>query len=355
MAPPAHEEVLALAWLCQAQGRRRTRELLLLHGSASAALARVNVEPRLLLEFEAAIQRSGCSLMNSAAAQFPALLGHIPDPPLVLYVNGDPRLLNRPTLAIVGARRCSRRGVALAYELARELATRGVNIVSGLALGIDAAAHRGALAGGITTAVLGAGHLNVHPASNRPLYREIVAKGGLVISEYAPLQSARKHHFPERNRLVSGLARAVLVVEATDRSGSLITARFALEQGREVMAIPGSIGNPLSRGCHRLIKDGAALVEGAEDVLEILGFAHSNSGNTLPVATSPADALEPHLTQLLQSIDFEFTSFDSLCAGSTTSAETLAAWLVELELCGFVEHVPGGYIRRAVATPRRST
>lgn len=355
MEPPADDEATALAWLCQAVGRRRARELVLLEASALAALARVNVEPRLLGEFAAALARSSCDLVTADHPQFPALLRHIPDPPLALYVIGDLQLLERATLAIVGARRCTRRGEQLAFELGRELAAEGVNVVSGLALGIDASAHRGALAGGTTTAVLGAGHLNVHPASNRPLFREIVAKGGLVISEYAPLQSARKHHFPERNRLVSGLARGVLVIEASDRSGSLITARFALEQGREVMAVPGSIGNPLSRGCHRLIKDGAALVECAEDVLEILGLVRSAPGSPLPLAATSLDALAPHLVLLLQQIDFELTPFDSLCARSTASPEVVAAWLIELELCGFVEHVPGGYIRRAVATPRRST
>jgi len=355
MGPPPHEEATALAWLCQSFGRRRTRELLLLHGSAVAALERAAVEPHLLREFGTALARGSCGLMISGDPQFPALLGHIPDPPLVLYVSGDPRLLNQPTLAIVGARRCSRRGAEFAFGVARDLAAEGFNIVSGLALGIDAAAHRGALGSGITTAVLGAGHLNVHPVSNRPLFREIVTKGGVVISEYAPLQSARKHHFPERNRLVSGLSRGVLVIEASDRSGSLITARFALEQGREVMAVPGSIGSPLSRGCHRLIREGAALVECAEDVLDVLGFARSGAANP-PAATAPApDSLEPHLVRLLQLIDFDFTPFDSLCARSTDSPETVAAWLIELELCGFVEPVPGGYIRRAVATPRRST
>jgi DNA processing protein len=355
MEPPALDEATALAWLCQAFGRRRTRELVLLDGNAVAAVARANVEPRLLSEFGAAIARSSCALVASGDPRFPILLGHIPDPPLALYVNGDPQLLNRPTLAIVGARRCSRRGAEFAFEVASELAAEGVNVVSGLALGIDAAAHRGALAGGTTTAVLGSGHLNVHPASNRPLFREIVARGGVVISEYAPLQSARKHHFPERNRLVSGISRGVLVIEATDRSGSLITARFALEQGREVLAVPGSIGNPLSRGCHRLIKEGAALVECAQDVLEILGISRSGTASPLPMAGTPSGALEPHLVQLLQLIEFEFTPFDSLCARSTMSPEIIAAWLIELELGGFVEHVPGGYIRRAVAAPRRST
>ena len=204
---------------------------------------------------------------------YPHSLFDIADPPVLLYVKGDPALLSRPGIALVGARSSTAGGEANAEAFARALAGHGLVVVSGLALGIDAAAHRGALAAGSagagTVAVIGTGIDRIYPARNATLAREIAASGAIV-SEFALGTPPLPHNFPRRNRLIAGLAEGVLVVEAALGSGSLITARLAAEHGREVYAIPGSIHSPLSRGCHRLIRDGAKLVETAEDVIEEL-------------------------------------------------------------------------------------
>jgi DNA processing protein len=248
-------------------------------------------------------------------------------------------------VAVVGARRCSRSGAANAASFARELTALGFVVVSGLALGIDTAAHRGALQGGTTVAVLGSGLGRVYPGTNRPLARAILEAGGALVSEYPPELGARNYHFPERNRLISGLSLGVLVVEAGEQSGSLITARMALEQGREVMAIPGSIANPVARGCHWLLRQGASLVETVTDVVEALRVEPplAVSGDPAPpAAPAPPSGLEA----LLDLLGAETATLDELCAASGLPAERLVAGLVELELGGFVEQIPGGYSRR---------
>lgn len=215
----------------------------------------------------------GNQILTLADENYPQGLLDIADPPLLLYVKGRPELLLRNGIALVGARSATAQGMSNAEAFAHALAGQGFSIVSGLALGIDAAAHRGALAagpeGGGTVAVIGTGIDRIYPARNAPLAREI-AHTGAVVSELPLGTPPLPHNFPRRNRLIAGLAQGVLVVEAAVNSGSLITARLATESGREVFAIPGSIHSPLSRGCHRLIRDGAKLVETAEDVIEEL-------------------------------------------------------------------------------------
>ncbi len=217
------------------------------------------------------------SLLTVDDPRYPVQLAAVPGMPAALFVQGDPAVLARPQVAIVGSRAATAAGCETAFGFAARLAAHGFAITSGLATGIDAAAHRGALAaGGVTIAVCGTGLDRVYPTGHDRLAEEIAAAGALV-SEFPTGTPPAPHNFPRRNRLMSGLARGVLVVEAAARSGSLITARLAGEQGREVMAVPGSIHNPLARGCHRLIKDGAALVETVDDVLSALGVSRLES------------------------------------------------------------------------------
>jgi DNA processing protein len=273
--------------------------------------------------------------------EFPELLRQIPDPPLLIYVQGDPDALRAPAVAVIGARRCTRLGIEVAGSLAGALAVHGVVIVSGLARGIDAAAHRAALPAGRTVAVLGSGLECPYPAAHRPLARSIVDRGGALVSEYLPWASPRPYHFPERNRLISGLAAAVVVVEAGEHSGSLITARLALEQGREVLAVPGPVTSATSRGCHRLLRQGAALAETADDVLETLGWSVGEA-----VSPSLAVPVDPAMGAVLAAVEGAGSTLDQIVAASGLPAAAAAALLVELELAGFVRQVRGGYIRR---------
>ena len=266
-------------------------------------------------------------------------LGHAPP---VLYFVGRRELLNRPALAIVGSRNATPQGLDNARAFARALADAGLTIISGLALGIDAAAHEGALEGnGATLAVVGTGLDRVYPARHRELAHRLAARGGLL-SEFLPGTPARASNFPRRNRLISGLARGVLVVEAALSSGSLITARYAGEQGREVFAIPGSIHSPLARGCHKLIREGAKLVETAQDVLAELGLANRTA--TL-VHTITVDEEGPHAA-LLGALAADPADLDQLAARTGLSTQALCANLMALELDGKVAALPGGRWQR---------
>lgn len=271
--------------------------------------------------------------------RYPAALANIADPPLLLYVNGDPGLLARPALAIVGSRNASAQGMANAEGFARALSQAGVTIVSGLALGIDAAAHAGALKGaGATIAVIGTGADRTYPAANRELARAIAGQG-CIVSEYALGTAAKSGNFPRRNRIISGLAAGVLVVEAAAESGSLITAHVAAEQGREVFALPGSIHSALSKGCHKLIREGAHLVETVDEVLEAL-------------QVSPLAGRRPQAPQacggLLDHVGFDPIGFDALAAATGAMASTLNSELLLLELAGLIERLPGGAVQRLV-------
>jgi len=257
-------------------------------------------------------QEPGQALLTPGSTAFPELLEAIPDPPIVLFVRGHIECLSKPQLAIVGSRNPTVNALDTAIEFACGLSRCGHTIISGLATGIDGAAHRGALkAGGQTIAVLGSGVDVIYPKSHRQLADDITQNGALV-SEYLPGTSPKAMNFPRRNRIISGLSRGVLVVEAAARSGSLITARLALEQGREVFAIPGSIHNPLSKGCHRLIREGATLVENINDIqAELKGVEFSSVGNQKPQAEVREDLDEDYVT-VLQAMGFDPASVDTL-------------------------------------------
>lgn len=269
----------------------------------------------------------------------PSLLKEIHDPPKWLWHVGDVAAIEGPAVAVVGSRRCSRYGRDMAFGLAEQVAGRGVTVVSGLAFGIDAAAHRGALAaGGRTVAVMAGGLDRIYPAAHAALARQIVDAGGALVAEYPPDVTPRKHHFPARNRLVSGLCLGVVIVEAASKSGSLITARLALEQNREVMAVPGMATSALSEGCHRLIRDGAALIETAEDIAGAIGLAWPED------APDAADAAPDD--PVLAAVGAETTSADAICAATGLAVDAVLSRLVELEVMGFVTASGGGYSRR---------
>jgi DNA processing protein len=289
--------------------------------------------------------------------RYPPQLAVVPGCPELLYVSGDPAVLRLPQIAIVGSRSATAAGRETAFEFASALAAAGLAITSGLALGIDAAAHRGALdAGGVTIAVCGTGLDRVYPAEHASLAAAITARGALV-SEFPPGTPPLAVNFPQRNRLMSALSRGVLVIEAAARSGSLITARLAGEQGRDVLAVPGSIHNALARGCHRLIKDGAALVETPDDVLAVIGFSQvpppaENASNAADVAENGADRLDSGAEMLLNALGFGPADLDRLVERTGLAAHTVVSTLQMLELAGRVESLAGGrYCRTA---PRRT-
>ncbi len=285
------------------------------------------------LEWASAPRRA---IITLADDRYPSQLLEIPDPPALLYVQGDPAFLSGTSIAVVGSRNATPQGLANAQAFARTLSGAGITIVSGLALGIDAAAHRGGIDGGAgTVAVLGTGADIVYPKKNRALAEDIAARGALV-SEFPLGTPPLQPNFPRRNRLISGLTRGCLVVEAALPSGSMITARLAAEQGREVFAIPGSIHSPLSKGCHALIKQGAKLVESAQDVLEEFGVS---------AAARAPDAAPPG-ADLLAHMGFDPCDIDTLVARSGLTAEAVSAMLLQLELEGKVGSLSGGLYQR---------
>lgn len=293
----------------------------------------------------------GHTVLTLADPAYPQALLTIADPPVLLYVTGDVACLNRPALAVVGARNATAGGAENAQAFARHLAAHGWCVVSGLALGIDAAAHQGALDAGPrgagTVAVLGTGIDRVYPAANRELAHRIAASGALI-SEFPLGVGAQAHHFPRRNRLVAGLARGVLVVEAARQSGSLITARLAAESGREVFAIPGSIHSPLARGCHQLIRQGAKLVETAQDITDELGVPvpPAEQDAALQLSDTPRIALAPHLAALLDALGYDPVHPDALAERTGLPMHHLQAQLTELELAGLIARGDGGVFQR---------
>lgn len=280
----------------------------------------------------------GHSIITLADPGYPPQLLEIPDPPALLYVLGDVSLLARRSLAIVGSRSATPQGLANAENFARHFSDAGIPIVSGLALGIDAAAHRGALAGRASTiAVLGTGIDVTYPPRNAQLTEEI-ASHGTIVTEFPIGAPPARENFPRRNRIISGLSRGVLVVEAAISSGSLITARNAAEQGRDVYAVPGSIHSPLAKGCHALIKQGAKLVESAEDVLSELGtFPASEASHAVPGVTD---------VPLLECMGYDPCNVDTLCERSGLTPDKVSAILLQLELEGKVASLPGGAYQR---------
>jgi len=308
-------------------------------------------------------QQPNCCIIPHTSTQYPAQLREIPDPPTLIFVHGDPELLHYPQLAIIGSRNPTHQGQETAAEFAKHLSVAGLVITSGMALGIDTASHHGALQGnGLTIAVAGTGLDSVYPSKNKALAEKIASEGALV-SEYVIGTKPAAHNFPRRNRIISGLSIGTLVVEAAMQSGSLITARLAMEQGREVFAIPGSIHNPLARGCHALIRQGAKLVETGNDILHELGPIIS--GNFKPLA-QPAttgsitntnstldnkpnninrDTLPPEQRTLLDCIEFEPVSIDTLVERSGLTPETISSMLVAMELSGHILSRGGLYSR----------
>ena len=281
--------------------------------------------------------------------EYPALLAHIADPPLLLYAEGATALLSRPQLAMVGSRHPTPAGDETAYMLAASLAKLGFVIVSGMALGIDAAAHRGALSvGGKTVAVMGTGLDLIYPSRHEQLAEQI-RREGCLLSEYPLGTPALGRHFPMRNRIISGLSRGVIVVEAALKSGSLITARQALEQGREVYAVPGSIHSPTSRGCHWLLREGAKLVENVEDILSEL----DQSGELAQPSVSMRDEVLPlelpdgDYEQVLSAVDFVPTSVDRIIERSGLTADVVCSMLLILELYNIVHITSGGQYCRS--------
>ncbi|MDD5295469.1 MAG: DNA-processing protein DprA [Rhodocyclaceae bacterium] len=284
----------------------------------------------------------GNHVLTLADPGYPQKLLEIPDPPTLLYVKGRCELLNRPALAVVGSRNATAQGLVNAEAFAATLSAGGMTIVSGLALGIDAAAHRGGLKGsGGTIAVVGTGADRTYPAGNRELARAI-AERGAIVSDFPLGTPAIAGNFPRRNRLISGLSRGVLVVEAAERSGSLITARLAGEQGRDVFAIPGSIHSPLSKGCHRLIKQGAKLVDDARDILEELTPGSPRASAVMPAAEGDA-------ARMLDALGFDPCDLDTLVQRSGLSPQALSSFLLQLELDGQVAMLPGGRYQRVSA------
>jgi len=286
----------------------------------------------------------GHHLIDCHDSRYPPALAEIPDPPLLLYVLGRIEALAMPLIAVVGSRNASVQGRVDAAAFSKTLAQAGLCVVSGLALGIDTAAHEGALDGqGATIAVVGTGLDRVYPARNRALAHRIAGHGCLV-SEYALGTPPLAPNFPRRNRIISGLAAGVLVIEAAAQSGSLITAQMAAEQGREVFALPGSIHSALAKGCHRLIRDGAQLVETVDEVLAamqvspLVGLA-TNANNAVDTVD---DATDP----LLAALGHEPVAMDDLLARLGEDAGALGARLLDLEMTGLIAQLPGGRVQR---------
>lgn len=277
----------------------------------------------------------------------PALLAHTPEPPLAVFASGNPRLLLQPLVAIVGSRNASPSGCAIAQQLAGELCAHGLGVASGLAAGIDAAAHRAGLqAGGCNVAVIGTGLDRAYPASHHPLQQQLASQG-VVISEYPPGTPPRPGHFPARNRLLAGLSLAVIVVEAAQRSGAMITARLAAEAGREVFAVPGSPLNPLSRGCNRLLRDGAGLLESIQDLLPAVPALTQLASLQPPMEAAASSTLptDANLRRLCQALDGIPVDLDELALRTGLTVAGLSAMLLDLELAGQALQLHGRWQR----------
>lgn len=299
------------------------------------------------------LDEDGTHLLTLSDERYPPLLKEIPDPPPLLYVRGKIDLLSMPQLAMVGSRNPDRPGRETASDFARRLAAAGLVVSSGMALGIDAEAHRGALKSGATIAVTGTGLDRVYPAKNRELAHEIAAQGA-IISELAIGSEPRPENFPRRNRIISGLSLGTLVVQAAKKSGSLITARLAMEQGREVFAIPGSIHNPLARGSHLLIRQGAKLVETTEDIVEELGGMfhllesqlEDQGPSNAPLKSEMESRIEPEMRRVLEVIGHESILVDEVVSLSGLTTEAVSSIIMRLEILGEVASAPGGRVVR---------
>ncbi len=300
--------------------------------------------------------RSGATVLTCQDPEFPARLLQIHDPPLLLFCRGRLELLSLPAVAVVGSRAATGYGERVARELGRELANHGIVVLSGMALGIDGAAHRGALdSSGLTTGVLGCGIDVIYPRQHETLFAE-VGRRGLLVSEYGPGIGPARFRFPARNRIVSGLSLGVVVVEAGSRSGALITARMALEQGREVFAVPGRVDSFRSRGTHELLRQGATLVSSVDDILEELRFVTtdpmeggkgSTAGGLQPETEKvDTDGLNPEESRVLAGLDTYPRDIDSLARAVGMEPARLHGILLQLEIMGRVRQLPGQQYER---------
>ncbi|MDO6562350.1 DNA-processing protein DprA [Amphritea sp. 1_MG-2023] len=285
-------------------------------------------------------------LISLTDEDYPGLLKEIPDAPVLLYVSGDPSVLHLPQLAIVGSRSASRNGISLSGAFARDLTAAGMTITSGLARGIDGAAHRAAVSlSKPTVAVLGSGLMTIYPRQHQSLAAEIIAHGGALVSEYPLEMPPLAYNFPRRNRIISGLSAGVLVIEAARRSGSLITARMALEQGREVFALPGALNNPQSHGCHDLIREGATLIETSAQIIEplasLLGSYCYHEQRIEPECIKLTDSE----AQLLNQMGYQLVTLEQLIELTGMPAAALLPQLVAMELTGYIENTLDGYQR----------
>jgi DNA processing protein len=284
-----------------------------------------------------------CAFIGFSDPSFPELLNEIPSPPFGIFCLGNKNLLKQPQISIVGSRNASPGGKKTTAAFAEELTTMGFTVTSGMAAGIDCQAHRGSLyAGNATIAVMGTGIDRIYPNTNRALYHEIAARG-LIVSEFAPGTPPRRSNFPQRNRIISGLSLGTLVVEAGIRSGSLITARLAAEQGREVFAVPGSIHLPTSRGCHQLIRQGAKLVESVSDITDEIGQFFKSEYKKTGVEPGPHHSNTEHPVYNL--IDYAPISIDQIIQLSGLTTERVSSILIDLELRGLIADVNGCYMR----------
>lgn len=291
--------------------------------------------------------RDDAHIVTLADQDYPVMLKEISDPPLVLFVKGSRQILSAHQIGMVGARSVSAYGEKNAGFFAAKLSQAGYVVTSGLARGVDAASHRGALrASGLTIAVAGTGLLHTYPNTHIQLAQEIIEKGGALVSEFPLATEPRPHHFPRRNRIISGMSKGVLVVEAALRSGSLVTARHAIEQGREVFAIPGQIQHPEARGCHALIRQGAKLVESAEDILEefTVDFCPIQVEFSPPLAIMPV-VLSKSEQKIYEQVGPTVTPLDEIILRSGLTASEVSSILLLLELQGHVQSVTGGYVR----------
>ena len=364
-APPPARRFGALVeqHACVADVVDLSRATLLSAGVSARQVDRLrNPDRRRMDQWRRWLDRPGRRLITRESADYPSMLKELPDPPLALWIEGaHNELLNNPQLAMVGSRKPTTNGRETAQRFARYLSERGLTIVSGLATGIDGASHRGGLQGcGSTVAVLGSGPDVLFPRSHARLAAEIIA-GGLIVSEYPPGTPPLAAHFPQRNRIIAGMSVGTLVVEAARRSGSLITARLAGNYGREVFAIPGSIHNPMTKGCHRLIRDGAKLVEEAADVLvelpPLLQLAIESEAPPAdvrpetPVESAPL-AGQPGYTELLAALGYDPCGISDLARRTGLTAAELSSMLLLLEMEGLIEALPGGrYSRLSKRTP----
>lgn len=302
-------------------------------------------------KIQAWCQQPDCGILIPDDAHYPDALQVLRDAPIFLFYRGNSALLNQGSIAIVGSRNPSHYGREQAFTIAQQLVTSDWHVISGLAIGIDGEAHKGALSNstgigkGKTIAVLGSGLEAIYPKRHQSLADHIVAAGGVLLSEHLPDIKALAQHFPRRNRIVSGISLGTLVIEAAYKSGSLITAKLAVEQGREVFALPGAVTNPLSRGCHQLIKEGANLVEGAADIIGLLNSDLALDMRTVETEKPKLLTLEGTAKVIYQALDVVPTAVDSLVNRTGLSVAEITQQLILMELKSQVAQVPGGYVR----------